>query len=105
MLNAADYGVAQDRERLICIGIKGMTDDTVQRIFPRKIEPRPGIADVCPDVVGVEGYLVPAEERDQVRSRSRSPTLRAPTWARRIAGTTWCSRPRRETCGDAMPPA
>jgi site-specific DNA-cytosine methylase len=56
LLNAADYGVAQDRERLICVGVRGMTDDEVLGIFPRKIGPRPGVSDVLPDVVRVGGW-------------------------------------------------
>ena len=50
-INAGDLGVAQNRERLICIGIKGATDEVVAKAFPREAVPsRPGVGAVCPDV-------------------------------------------------------
>ena len=56
-LNAGDLGVAQNRERLICVGIKGATDDAVSQAFPRVAVPsRLGVGDICPDFLRVEGY-------------------------------------------------
>jgi site-specific DNA-cytosine methylase len=56
VLNAADLGVAQDRSRLIVVGLKGRTNADAARCFPRAIAPRLGVRDVCPHVVRVVGH-------------------------------------------------
>ena len=56
VLNAADLGVPQCRERLICVGLMGRADEDARVAFPRKISPRIGVSGVCPHIAHVVGY-------------------------------------------------
>ena len=56
ILDAAELGVPQCRERVICVGLLGRSDEDARLAFPRKISPRIGVSGVCPHIAYVVGY-------------------------------------------------